>query len=89
MVKNRQNQAIWSLGDEIFEILGGFCGLRNFDDFCIGEKSLENREFCGKLRFGARRAGGSAAEAVLEAQNLAELCVLFSTLSPANQGQRI
>ena len=57
MVKNRQNQAIWSLGDEIFEILGGFCGVRNFDDFWIGEKSVENREFCGKLRFGALRTG--------------------------------
>ena len=65
VMKNRQNPAIWSLVDAIFEILGGFCGVRNLNDFLIGEKSVENRDFCGKLRFGAIQPGGSAAEAWL------------------------
>ena len=42
--------------------------MRNLKDFLIGEKSVEKRDVCGKLRFGAFRPGdlaGSEAEAVL------------------------
>ena len=31
--------------------------MRNLKDFLIGEKSVEKRDFCGKLRFGALQTG--------------------------------